>query len=550
MNAKPEQHAVLRSFPVFSEFSPEDLSAVAGCFEEKTIPEGRDLYRAGEEGRYFYLVANGAVSLWRKFGKEEEQISLLGPGDAFGADSLLDPPIRTSSAHAETEAVVLRAAAKTLRDRLAQIPGAPEALQVILRSHRLISRVNFPWLAPEETVYLATRKAEAMLAPGLSPPGILALASLAGVPLILHQGWPQWSLLLPVAGFLAALAIGGWQTLDWSNDFYLVTSRRVVVIRRIPLIYDDRQETPLDRIQSVSVTRTVLQRLFGFGDVVVRTFTRLMVFDSVPDPQTVAHLLDSIRNQRQSRQVESDREEIGRMLSERLNPPAPREGEDEPPSVPSEAPPAPKHVPGQDAPGRFQTRFESGDMVTYRKHIFFLVRNVFLPVLLLLFGVNLAAVMAVGAFPFDRLAGMAVGIGVSAAGLLWAGYEYLDWSNDLYQVSGEQILAVHRKPLGDEQRRAAALENILSLEYDRPSLLARLMNFGTVKATVGQVNFTFDEVSDPVHVQEDIFRRMEAGKKRRRDKEHRERREEIADWITTYHDMTRGGGGETEEGGE
>jgi hypothetical protein len=118
-------------------------------------------------------------------------------------------------------------------------------------------------------------------------------------------------------------------------------------------------------------------------------------------------------------------------------------------------------------------------------------------------------------------------------------YEYLDWANDLYQVTPEQILALHRKPLGDEERRAAALENILSLEYDRPSLLARLFNFGTVRASVGQVNFIFEEVGDPVHVQEDIFRRLEAKKRRAANSQRRQRREEIADWIETYHNLTR-----------
>jgi hypothetical protein len=185
-------------------------------------------------------------------------------------------------------------------------------------------------------------------------------------------------------------------------------------------------------------------------------------------------------------------------------------------------------------------------MITYRKHVFFLGRNLFLPGLLILFGINLAAAIAVGVFPVDRLLGVAIGIGASILGVLWGIYEYVDWANDLYQVTADQILAVHRRPLGDENRRAAALENILNLEYDRPSPLARLLNFGTVKATVGQVNFTFEEVSDPVHVQEDIFRRMEAKRNRREEHQRTQRREEIADWIETYHHMTR----ESEEGEE
>jgi len=47
-------------------------------------------------------------------------------------------------------------------------------------------------------------------------------------------------------------------------------------------------------------------------------------------------------------------------------------------------------------------------------------------------------------------------------------------------------------------------------------------------------------VRDPVHVQEDIFRRMEARRRRREEQSRRERREEIAEWIGAYHEMTRG----------
>jgi hypothetical protein len=67
-----------------------------------------------------------------------------------------------------------------------------------------------------------------------------------------------------------------------------------------------------------------------------------------------------------------------------------------------------------------------------------------------------------------------------------------------------------------------------------------------VKATVGQVGFTFDEVSDPVRVQEDIFRFMEARRAKLASTARLERREEIADWIEEYHRLTRTKGKDSE----
>lgn len=550
MNPVPELHRILQSFPAFSQLDPDTLAGLSGYFEEKTLPEGRDIFHEKAVGKYFYLLVSGAVSLWRQRGDEEEQTALLGPGDAFGEEALSDAPLRSVTAYAESETVVLRATAVPLREALAEIPTAREVLHAMIRANGLVWRMRFPWLEPEERVYYATRKAQALLAPGLVLPVLILLASIGGMLYLAVRGWPAWAYLVPVAGLLIAVVLGVWQAMDWSNDFYLITSRRIVSMRRIPLIYDDRQEAPIGMIQSVSVSSSVSQRMFGFGNVVVRTFTRPIVFDSVPDPHMAARLVEAVWKQSLSRKADSDRGEIERMLAERLEPRA--DGEQaETPVVPSIAEPAaPPADAWQEALGRFQTRLESGDTVTYRKHAFFLVRNVFLPILLVLVGAVLAVLMTAGVFPVDRLFGLAVGTGVSIAGLLWGIYEYMDWSNDLYQVTSEQILALHRRPLGDEERRAAALENILSLEYDRPSLLARLLDFGTVNATVGQVNFTFDEVRDPVHVQEDIFRRMEARKKRREDQQRRQRREEIADWIDAYHQMTRAEGDGPQEESE
>jgi hypothetical protein len=462
----------------------------------------------------------------------------------FGEEAVLGLERRLSSAFVESDALVLRASAAALRDRLRVLPNVSGVLQIAARGRRLVRGASFSWLTPEETVFLATRKTNMLLVPSLALPVLTGILSLGGIIAIGQQGWPGWTYLLAGAGLLAAIAYGVWSSLDWSNDIYLLTNRRAVALRRVPLIYDDRQEAPLDMIQSVAVSSTIGQRAFGFGDVVVRTFTRPIVFKSVPDPTAAARMIETVWKRRRQLQEQSDREEIDRMLAERLSRREPGEASLEETDLPTGA----DTTAAGTAPalGGMQTRLEQDGAVTYRKHRFFLLRNLFLPVLLFLAGIPFGAVIHSGILPVGPLPGVFLVGGIVLAGLVWGAYEYLDWANDLYQITPEQILALHRTPLGDEERRAAGLENILSLEYDRPTLLARLLNFGTVKATVGQVSFTFDEVGDPVHVQEDIFRRMEAKKKRTADSQRRHRREEIADWIESYHNLTRGEAGDRE----
>ncbi len=535
----------LSSFELFADLPVEEVAALESALTEKRLPQGKDVFREGEAARYCYFLLEGRVSIWYRRGDEEEQVRVLEAGEMFGEEAILGLERRHASAYVESDAVVLRISSAAIRDQLRALPKTSEVLQTVAHGRRLVRGVSFSWLAADEAVFLATRKTNVLLVPSLALPVLLGLLSLAGFAVIYQQGWPGWAYLVAGAGLLAAVVYGAWSAMDWSNDYYLVTNRRVVALRRVPLIYDDRQEAPLDMIQSVAVTSTINQRTFGFGDVVVRTFTRPIVFQSVPNPNTVARLLETIWKRRQQVQEQDDREEIGRLLADRLNMQESGEASLEETEIPEGGNPSSPMI-GVSAASMsgMQTRLETGGVVTYRKHRFFLFRNMFLPILLSLVGIPLGVVVREGILPIDRLLGICLVIGVVLAGMVWSAYEYLDWANDLYQVTSEQILALHRKPLGNEERRAAGLENILSLEYDRPSLLARLLNFGTVKATVGQVSFTFDEVGDPVHVQEDIFQRMESKKKRASDSQRRQRREEIADWIETYHNLTRKEGDE------
>ncbi len=543
MSSSGLSQPTILSFPLLADLPPEEAAALETLFEEKQLIQGKDVYRESEPARYFYYLLSGTISLWHRHGSKEEQVRLLVPGEVFGEEALLGLPRRHATAYVESEASVLRASSESLNARLRFLPAASEILCTVARGRRLVRSVIFPWLEPDEAVFLATRKSNILLFPSLAAPVLLGLVSLASIPLIHFRLWPSWAYALSAAGILFSVAYGIWSAVDWGNDYYLITNRRVVAIRRVPLIYDDRQETPLSMIQSVSVSSSLRQRSLGYGDVVVNTFTRPIVFESIPHPAAAARLLEKIWKDRRQTEQRKEREEITRLLGERLSggeTPGLRR-EETGSSLEADRPPA-------ETLGAMQTRLVNGETITYRKHQFFLFRNLFLPAMLAVFGVVLGVLNSAGIFPIDRSSGTAIAAGVLLAGLLWAVYEYADWANDLYQVTPDQILALHRKPLGDEERRSAALENILSLEYDRPSILARMMDFGTVKATVGQVSFTFDEVSDPIHVQEDIFRRMETKKKKAAQLQHHQRSEEIADWIETYHHLTRGEtDGETEK---
>ena len=70
----------------------------------------------------------------------------------------------------------------------------------------------------------------------------------------------QTFLLLFLAGAFLVLDIlwAIWLVLDWGNDYYIVTSQRVVWLEKVIAVYDSRQESPLNTILAVAVETSLL----------------------------------------------------------------------------------------------------------------------------------------------------------------------------------------------------------------------------------------------------------------------------------------------------
>jgi hypothetical protein len=118
----------------------------------------------------------------------------------------------------------------------------------------------------------------------------------------------------------------------------------------------------------------------------------------------------------------------------------------------------------------------------------------------------------------------------------WFIYEVVDWSNDKFEVTPEQIIDLDKKPLGTESRNAAQLDNILAIEYKRIGILGNIFNYGSVYITVGSTKLIFEDVIDPATVQSDIDRRREARIQKKEQAANAAERERMAGWLATYHE--------------
>lgn len=98
-----------------------------------------------------------------------------------------------------------------------------------------------------------------------------------------------------------------WQYVDWWNDIYILTEDRIIDIKRIPLIYEDRREAYLYQIQDVSYKiPTLLYRILGLGDVFIETAGKAenFLFETVPNPAQVQRkIISRLRTFQDQQQV-------------------------------------------------------------------------------------------------------------------------------------------------------------------------------------------------------------------------------------------------------
>jgi predicted lipid-binding transport protein (Tim44 family) len=196
-------------------------------------------------------------------------------------------------------------------------------------------------------------------------------------------------------------------------------------------------------------------------------------------------------------------------------------------------------------------RFEEEGVITYRKHWAVLIRQLFLPTIAILLLFILLILRLGGVIELLSLTqALLAGVFMSAVFIFWWLYRYVDWINDIYQITPTQIVDVNKKPLAREVRKVAPLENILGTEVDRKGLIGIMLNYGSVITNVGTDQFIFQGVYDPASVQQEIVQAQEAFLERDSETQRRQRREEVVEWLSAYHEEVSQKKGDPKENNE
>jgi len=541
--------AALKKSHLFRGLDDNQLSWVAGQFEEVYCAEQRVIYNQGDPGDAFYFVFKGKVQLSHKVNKAETKDGAFVQGDFFGEGALLLRRKRTNTATAQQGTMLLKLDSISFKRIFEKIPALHQRFEIVIRSRDMASRTKFPWLSENETIYLLSRKHGIVLIERLILPiflmslimivlGTAYINSAAGLSAL----WLTIGLGLSTVFGLWAL----WRYIDWSNDYYIITNKRVVWLEKVIGFYDSRQEAMLENLLSVNTQTGLVGRTFGFGDVIVRTFTGEITFDSINDPLHAAAMVEEYWGRTKNEQDEVQRAVLRDSLRKKIAPPSLETATQAAPDAKSSAASGGISKKASNATGLrpitfeyfLKTRWEVDNIVTYRKHLFILAARSVLPagtfalaVFLLAFWFAKGGVLTIGVVLLSML--------VFGIILIWWTYNYVEWANDLYIITPEQIVDIYRKPLGMENRQSAPLENILSVSYERKGVFAILFNYGTVLISVGDIHLDFLNVFNPTAVQQEIVRRMNARVAKKKEADTVAERERMSEWLAAYHQVEK-----------
>jgi CRP-like cAMP-binding protein len=549
---------LLRRMHLFISLTDDELRELASHFEPVEFKAEEIVFSQGDPGDAFYAIQDGQVEVTRAdFVKGARLLSKLVAGDYFGEMALHAHRPRSATIKALAPLKLWKLSRDDYYRSIFNNPKIKPHLEVAIRSRNFARDADFLELLrgdkskekTDEIVYLATLQHSiflwGMLAPSIVAL-VLVLALAAGVfygqaliPESLRLGaWIATGVLL-----LADLAWMRWTWVDFHNDWYIVTNKRIIDIDKVVFLFDSRAEVPLTSVSNTVVSASEWGRLLDYGDLVVNTFSGPITFHNVPYPQATADMILEHLNRTRLQQKLQERDALKATIRKSLAdkpqqatltkaPPAP---------PPRRAPLLPKpllELRGLRQRLTLSIREQQGDAIVYHKHHYVLIQRVGLQLLGVLGVIFVLFLYTFRIFTFDPVITLAVSLTVFIIFVSSALYQFLDWRNDIYMVTPTQIIDMERKPFGEEHRKAANLESVMNVSYTRPSLLANFLNYGTVIVQTGPGGeMKFFNVFNPLGVQQDIYRRKEARAAAVGAAAAKQRQEELGQYFSAFYEV-------------
>lgn len=555
-----EAERLLRDLRLFHRFSDEQRRILLGFMGAHHFPRNHLIVQQGEMNSSLWILWPGS---WARLhaienGMALEATPVSGPNH-FNELALRVDHSAESTVEALPHSQWLQLHRQDFEAFLAQEdPALAEQLWLSERAKQLLGRqqrrARYPWLLGNERLILFERRHWISLF-GKIWLGLLLLSISGLLSLLLARFGdtltaPTW---LPTPLALLAVLQLAWGTIDYLNDYLLLTDQRLVLQEKLLWIRETRKAAQLEQIRNVDVHTNLWGALLHYGELKIYTAAAAgsIDFRFAAHPHAIRQAILEQQNRRLSHFRASSKMTIQTILEERLGIQLKLPGRvlpEAPPAHPEEVVPWWRRAWDYLNMGRHLQRIEE-DRIIWRKHWLILISQLLLPGSLLLLDILLAmpaAVLPLGPEVRQLLQPLEfVFFLVGVFLLLWIAWIVADWRNDTYEVDRNQIADVEKKPLFfAENRRTALLGEIENIEFDIPSPIHYWLNFGNVRLQTAATEglFTFDWVPDPRGVVEEIRRRIEEYRERQEQQRARQRAQELPDWFEMYNRVSQESG--------
>ncbi len=551
----------LRTIPLFQQLTSDtadlELYRVAQITREQYYGDGEWIFRQGEVSDKLMKVLEGRIELTLVDAEGfAHTVDELEPGAVMGETGFLVGDFHDVTAVAKGHARVLYIERSEFAPLLNQRPYLERRLNISPPVAKLLRHRSFAWLREDEWVMEVAQRHWTRLVRLISVPTVVLLLLLPAVLMLLFSGQMVFIILAGLLGvpLLLLAAVIVWQYFNWMDDYFVVTTQRVVHIERVWPRSTHLEETPLHTIENIyELQPNIIANLLNYGTLVLQTAGETVDVDMsyIPAPGSLRRLIRRQVERSRARDVLRTRGQVHDLLWSRMY----TDGIPEAPATPIEraaetgrsAPPPPLY----GLLGTIRNFFfppstvelEEGHTIIWRRYWLPGLRVYGLPLLAFIVGTVgglaiLATVIGEAAFLTWLVAWFfleAILLGV----LIW----YVeDWRNDFFQLTPTHIVHIDRLPLLlQESRHEARLDRIQNLSYVVPSLVARIFKYGHVQFETASTGGTFvlRYVRHPAKVQSTISNRQYQYRQLQRDMEAQQRQQELLTWFSTYNEVRR-----------
>ena len=552
----------ISAISVFAGLTPHEQIQLAGFCSFHRIPQFHPIMQQGDSGDSMWVLLENSRAVMSALDEENRALPRAPVRGVFSFNeaALLSPNHVELTVESEQGSLWLRLHRQDFR-QFGRICGQDVLDKVVARlpeeteDAELQQRQDYRWLRKGEIlVSLHLRHWLALL--GKSQVALLALFAGAGLTwLFTVVGIALW-VPLSFSALLVGLALI-WGVLNYLNDFFIVTNRRVIQQEKVIFFSEQRREALLEQIQRVDVSTTFWGNMLNYGSLSVYTAgtTGSIDFDFVGAADDLRAAIFHQRSLRQQRSSAENKLDIQNALEKRLGltvdlPGRVRTDDAPPVAESSTARMSVWERVRQKAKVDSALDWESTERVVWHKHWWVLLVQAALPGLLLLVEVLLLSGGLAPAGLLERLQSslgattlLLSGGGLMLATLGWIAWAVADWWNDTYTVTADRIIDIEKLPLFlSEQRREAQLSDIQDISLEMNSPLKMMLNFGNiiVQTAAGEGAFTFDHVPNPRNVKEEITRRMIVWRREDERRKAHDRSKDLPDWFEMYNRLEMG----------